>query len=822
MPISHASIIHKPLDYTTPVDLNLLGKVLQYKQGEYDAGVNKEQGLLDSAASLDVVRDEDRQYLNTKLSNLVQTVNSIGGADYSDPNVSNQIAGLSSQIFGDKNIIDSVSKTKQFRYVQDYYKTLKEKKPKDYNPANEWYDNKKFNSWLSGEGVNPNMESGAGKVTPATAYEGDWEKLFSKMTANAKTEITDKGLMYRIDTQKYNSPEQIWSAASKLLTPAQRQQLAIEGRYTYENLPMSELTKAYNEDIYNKVGAANDQLSDYKTKKLGATAITDQEKYDKLISEKQTEINGLLAPVRKNADQIKEKLYLNEKLQGLAERYSYNQSTTKLQSATDKMFKSNYDYRAQNDELNRQVTLAKEGLMYYVDPLTGQRTIIANPNAPKKGAKKDKEGAVSYDGLPGMDNAGSSQDVQFTQDALDSRKVDLIKSNDKLRLDFVQDLGRKKGLTDVIINNLADDGHLQGVVDPAMEKAAKDIMDAWDATTRGEKINFQQIDPLFKNFGNEYQKNLSEIASIDKYYNTIDKQIKEKFGINGDLDALTQQKEELRQQLASVTQEYMEKGFTQGSQYQQKGSDRQADAQRLEGRKNELVSKISGIEANPLFPRMDNYLNNRTKERNSLIGASDIRYNLPTATLNDDKDKNIAKMISGNSTSLQIYDINGSGGEKKELDPDKIEVISKGYSMVDTGSGKAKEPVITFRYKTGNDKFTMYKVPITAQQANILGFGDVQDLTGYRLGLHFNGEVNDIKTTSGDNYNLKYDIVKKNVRDQNDPSVFIRVKKGNNPIIIFHDNPFPSYEYAIQFMESATKQKTIDEAFQLLDEKSVK
>src|SRR5687767_13400169 len=108
MAISYKSTVHKPIDYTQPVDLNLLGKVLQYEQGEFDKGVRNVQSTIDSIAALDVVKDVDRQYLNTKLSNLVSSINNIGGVDYSDPNVQNQISGMGSQIYGDDKVINAV------------------------------------------------------------------------------------------------------------------------------------------------------------------------------------------------------------------------------------------------------------------------------------------------------------------------------------------------------------------------------------------------------------------------------------------------------------------------------------------------------------------------------------------------------------------------------------------------------------------------------------------------------------------------------------------------------------------------------------------
>lgn len=832
MAISSKSIIHKPLEYTQPVDLNLLGKVLQFKQGQFDSGTKQVQSHFDAIASMDVVKDSDREYLNAKLSNLVNSVNSIGGADFSDPNVTNQISGLSSQIYGDDHVVSAVANTKKFRYVQNFYKEMKEKKPKDWNPANEWYDMQKFNGWLSDGQVGTQPEGGAGKVTPFVDYEKDWRELFGKITANMKTEITDKGLMYRLDTHKYVSPEQIWDAAQKLLTPAQRQQLGVEGRYTYQGLPVHELTKAYDEKIYNQVGLAKQQLEDYQAKYKGATDIKDQERYQTLIAEKENEINSLLAPIKNNAEQIKEKLYLNEKLSGLASRYSYNQSTTKLQAATDKMFvmKHNQDvaefqYKQRNDALDRQVEMAKEGLVWSTDAF-GNTTAVIDPNSPvwKNGGKNGKgtgSGAdAGYGNLIGLDNSDENQKVETTKVTLDQRKTDLVQANDKLFKEFITDLGRKKGLTDVIIDDLLDDGHLRGAVSPEMQKVANEMMNSWNAMTRGEKINFETLDPLFKSFVGKYQQNLKEIQAVDKFYENIDKQVEKQFGLTtADVNvAKTYQK--YQNQLAAIDAKYpvqhstVSYGLGGGSTSSYRPNQAAYEAETAQIRK-----QMADLEPFVKGDRIQNYLNNRETERNKLINSASVRVNLPTMNQGDDKDKNVAKMIASNAKTMQWYNADGVAQEKNYLNFENVEVMSKGYDYLKTAEGNVKKPVVTFKYKTGTgaDDWEVRKVPLNETQAMALGFGtEVKEMSGYDFGLNMNGEVNDINTTSGKTYELKYDLVKYNVTDRNDSSVFIRVKKGNN-VISLYNAPFPSYEQAVQFMESQAAYKSADEAFTQLE-----
>jgi hypothetical protein len=177
-------------------------------------------------------------------------------------------------------------------------------------------------------------------------------------------------------------------------------------------------------------------------------------------------------------------------------------------------------------------------------------------------------------------------------------------------------------------------------------------------------------------------------------------------------------------------------------------------------------------------------------------------------------------MVSMNANTLNWYDINGQPRGKMPLNPGSVEPVSIGYDYIKGDNGVQRVPVLTFKMKTGSKvgDYTFNKVPLTPQQAQELGFGkDIKDISGYRMGLHLTGEVNDVNTTSGKNYELKYDIVKYNPSDENDESVFLRVKNGEN-VISLYNRPFTSYEQAMQFMEGMTKQKSAQDAFILLDQ----
>jgi hypothetical protein len=822
MPISYRSIIHQPIDYTAPVDLNLLGKVLQYKQAQYDSGVQKVQGHLDALASMDIVKDSDKQYLNAKLNNLVSGINGMGGVDYSDSNTTNQIAGLSSQIYGDDNVIGAVANTKKFRYVQKYYQDLKEKKPKEYNPANEDFDMGRFESWLSDGEVGTSPEAGAGKVTPFADYRANHMKMFEKIAGNMTTEWTEKGMMLRKDEKTVYTAQEVMSAAAKLLTPAERLQMAIDGRYQYKHVDDMSLAKAYDEKIYKQANDIQSKLDTYKVRLKGATTVKDKQEYSALIARTEKELQTALNPISKNANQIRESLYANQYFQGLAERYSFSKVKSTMQLNSGEAFRqrqnlavAEFQYQQQKDAADQEIERAKNDLIWYTDPVSGLRTLIKNPNAPKKTG--DSSGTPSPS-LPGLGNAGEDQRQEFDKEKLDNRKTELVKGNETLKAQYMEKFSRLYNIPEYVVKDYMDDGQLSVKITPEAEQILKDKMATWEAMTRGEKINFGLLDEGFKKMVVQYQENNKEIEAIDKLYTNVDKAVMEKYSITPEAYNKYQRYKQAKTNLEKAKLSAGTAGSSQA--YNQIVTRAQTEYAKVINELNGGKGLFGGLGFD--VTAMDSYEKNKYSDRNTLIKEFSTRYNLPTQTITDDKDKTYAKMIAGNATTLQWYNVDGTEGKKLPLNVDNITAAQKGYSMLKGPNGWVKQPVVMFQYKTGTgtEDFEQRQVPLTPQQAQALGFGtEFKDLSGYRFALHTGGEVNNVWTTSGKTYNLKYDVGKENMNDPNDDKVYVRVYNGDHSYLIHEDTVgqnFNSLEAAQEYMEKLTQYKSIDVVYKYL------
>ena len=68
--------------YIQQLPVETMSQVGMMKQGQYDQGVQKIQTQIDNVAGLDVIRDIDKQYLQSKLSSLGTNLKLVAAGDF--------------------------------------------------------------------------------------------------------------------------------------------------------------------------------------------------------------------------------------------------------------------------------------------------------------------------------------------------------------------------------------------------------------------------------------------------------------------------------------------------------------------------------------------------------------------------------------------------------------------------------------------------------------------------------------------------------------------------------------------------------------------
>jgi hypothetical protein len=101
--------------YVQQLPIDAMVKVGTYKQQKYEEGVQKIQGQIDKVAGLDIYKDVDKQYLQSKLNQLGSKLKTVAAGDFSNFQLVNSVGGMATQIGKDEKVINSVNSTATFR-----------------------------------------------------------------------------------------------------------------------------------------------------------------------------------------------------------------------------------------------------------------------------------------------------------------------------------------------------------------------------------------------------------------------------------------------------------------------------------------------------------------------------------------------------------------------------------------------------------------------------------------------------------------------------------------------------------------------------------
>ena len=238
-----------PYVSTLPVDAMV--KVGMQKQAQYEQGIQKIQSNIDQVAGMDVLRDVDKNYLQSKLNDLGKNLRTVAAGDFSDFQLVNSVGGMTKQISRDKNVQNAVSSTAFYRkQAQEMENAVKEGKS---SQSNIWDFNEKANAYISSTDLNQSFSGRYTQYTDVKKKALDAIKaLHPKMSSydipfevengvvNTK-KIADAMKRYKIEGIDEG---QINAAISATLTPDDINQLSIDGRYQFRGVTSEQLAKA--------------------------------------------------------------------------------------------------------------------------------------------------------------------------------------------------------------------------------------------------------------------------------------------------------------------------------------------------------------------------------------------------------------------------------------------------------------------------------------------------------------------------------------------------------------------------------------------------
>jgi hypothetical protein len=294
---SYTDIIPKFNPYIQQLPVEAMVKVGMQKQAQYDAGVQKIQSQIDNIAGLDVIRDIDKAYLQSKLNELGNNLKTVAAGDFSNFQLVNSVSGMANQISKDGTVQNAVSSTAWYR--KETAALEKARGEGKSSQSNIWDFSQKANSWLMSNDVNLQFRD---RYVPYTdvkkkameaikvlhpklqAYDIPFEVVDGKINTQ---KIADAMQRYKIEGISEN---QIKQAIAASLTPDDVNQLTIDARYQFRNITPDQLVGVAEANYATQKKAVQEKLDYLKGQqnivtdpKLSEQIRGDIEDYEKML-----------------------------------------------------------------------------------------------------------------------------------------------------------------------------------------------------------------------------------------------------------------------------------------------------------------------------------------------------------------------------------------------------------------------------------------------------------------------------------------------------------------------------------------------------------
>lgn len=471
MSVNYLSTELKDSPYILPVDMDLLDKVLDYKQTAFYQNAQKVGDQIHELQNSDIANPLQKAALTNKVNGLTSAINNFGSVDYSDQGVTNTLQNYASDIYNDPTIINGIASTKQIRLAQASVDKLKTdpKLAKYYSPSNEYVLNQQIGQYTGG-GIDASY-NGPTSIKP---YMGNPAKIAADALAKIKPDITEKldpngdptGYYTLKSTGETVSPERIKSLLDAYLDPGTLEQIHNDAAYTLIGMGGGQFTKdnavgQYAQIQSRELANAQGQLSDLATKLRTDPSNSNVAQWQNLYQQTQAKINGLTT---KNADgttsintkdfealydsnptEAGYKIYKDALINDVVNGYGY--TATKI-TATANLAK-----KAEQEAYLKAAEIGKGATPYQLSD--GTWAINVDNVVGKKG--KDKKQLVDANGDPYPEGSAyrltspntltpaQLQSSEIDENTINTKNLDLAnQQNTILRNGFLSDFANKK------------------------------------------------------------------------------------------------------------------------------------------------------------------------------------------------------------------------------------------------------------------------------------------------------------------------------------------------------------------------------------------
>jgi hypothetical protein len=295
------------------------------KQQRYDQGIQRIQSQIDQVAGLDIYRSTDKQLLQSKLNDLGSKLKTVAAADFSNYQLVNSVAGMTSTIIKDPVILAAVQSTQNIKNNQKVIEEAREKG--ELTPDNEDFYNKQLASYENAGLVNDkgrpvtfnakyvpyfNVFKFAKETFDAVKPDGmTWDQVYETDTdGNPKIDPSTGQPIYSptmIRMEKEGVfPKKVRETLDQVFSdPRVSRQLQITGEYNYKGFSPEMLKQRISNQESTVMAAQNSQIAQLTLMKTSAKTQEEKDQIDVQIGNIQNSINtarGQYTKLKETAD----------------------------------------------------------------------------------------------------------------------------------------------------------------------------------------------------------------------------------------------------------------------------------------------------------------------------------------------------------------------------------------------------------------------------------------------------------------------------------------------------------------------------------------
>lgn len=376
---SQYSILRNYGKYVSPYNMDVMMQGMGYMQQKIDTNRQAINEYADYIINSDIIKPQDREYLQNRLNGLIQDVNNVyRKSNLASDGIARSIQARLGEAL-DTRVLNAIAGTREIRAFSEKMEDMKLNNPKMYSPINEAEAFADAVAWMNdgqvGTRLNPIH------YTPYTDYHAEIDekmKNFISLNKGKKVNVpvTDANgnrtgemrEMY-IDEMSY---AQVRDIAMASISENGKAQMQLEGRYMARTNPdlfnvqsTSDFLKGYIDDFSVKEesiraklkGVGNDKAKRAKLESELADIIKQRNDF---VEEAEGVIGNNYSPERAGMFMVRQQF-----LRGVGLRWSYNNSYETL-GVDDYYFKANQQMMEKakfNETKRHNLAMEKAALM---------------------------------------------------------------------------------------------------------------------------------------------------------------------------------------------------------------------------------------------------------------------------------------------------------------------------------------------------------------------------------------------------------------------------------------------------------------------------